>query len=78
MCTTSSGSDLPTSEYSMAPPSLSHLPSSYLFRPFSLDNFYDYEKHFTVMNYQKGVDLKQVGHMTSSDCHMTLMYLSSQ
>lgn len=29
-------------------------------RPFSLDNFYDYEKHFTVMNYQEGVELKQI------------------
>ena len=36
------------------------LPLPPFLRPFSLDNFYDYEKHFTVMNYQKGVELKQV------------------
>ncbi|XP_047430657.1 tubulin--tyrosine ligase-like protein 12 [Mugil cephalus] len=29
-------------------------------RPFSLDHFDDYQKHFTVMNYADGVDLKQV------------------
>nr|XP_046235107.1 tubulin--tyrosine ligase-like protein 12 [Scatophagus argus] len=29
-------------------------------RPFSLDHFDDYQKHFTVMNYTEGVDLKQV------------------
>uniref|UniRef100_A0A3Q1JTD7 Tubulin--tyrosine ligase-like protein 12 SET-like domain-containing protein n=1 Tax=Anabas testudineus TaxID=64144 RepID=A0A3Q1JTD7_ANATE len=29
-------------------------------RPFSLDHFDEYEKHFTVMNYAEGVDLKQV------------------
>ncbi|XP_018603634.1 tubulin--tyrosine ligase-like protein 12 [Scleropages formosus] len=29
-------------------------------RPFSLDHFDDYEKHFTVMNYAEGVQLKQV------------------
>ena len=29
-------------------------------RPFSLDDFWDYEKHFTVMNYKEGVSLKQV------------------
>ncbi|XP_070709918.1 tubulin--tyrosine ligase-like protein 12 [Pempheris klunzingeri] len=29
-------------------------------RPFSLDHFDDYQKHFTVMNYAEGVDLKQV------------------
>ncbi|XP_045577954.1 uncharacterized protein isoform X1 [Salmo salar] len=30
------------------------------FRPFSLDHFDDYQKHFTVMNYGEGVQLKQV------------------
>ena len=30
------------------------------YRPFSLDHFDDYQKHFTVMNYAKGVKLKQV------------------
>nr|XP_023663286.1 tubulin--tyrosine ligase-like protein 12 isoform X1 [Paramormyrops kingsleyae] len=29
-------------------------------RPFSLDNFDDYQKHFTVMNYAEGAQLKQV------------------
>ncbi|XP_029901989.1 tubulin--tyrosine ligase-like protein 12 [Myripristis murdjan] len=29
-------------------------------RPFSLDRFDDYQKHFTVMNYAEGVQLKQV------------------
>ncbi|XP_047246073.1 tubulin--tyrosine ligase-like protein 12 isoform X2 [Girardinichthys multiradiatus] len=29
-------------------------------RPFSLDHFDDYQKHFTVMNYTEGVQLKQV------------------
>uniref|UniRef100_A0A3P8UD38 Tubulin tyrosine ligase-like family, member 12 n=1 Tax=Amphiprion percula TaxID=161767 RepID=A0A3P8UD38_AMPPE len=29
-------------------------------RPFSLDHFDDYQKHFTVMNYAEGVELKQV------------------
>ncbi|XP_061085532.1 tubulin--tyrosine ligase-like protein 12 [Conger conger] len=29
-------------------------------RPFSLDHFDDYQKHFTVMNYAPGVQLKQV------------------
>ncbi|KAI1882058.1 hypothetical protein AGOR_G00246780 [Albula goreensis] len=29
-------------------------------RPFSLDHFDDYQKHFTVMNYADGVQLKQV------------------
>ncbi|XP_017296191.1 tubulin--tyrosine ligase-like protein 12 isoform X2 [Kryptolebias marmoratus] len=29
-------------------------------RPFSLDHFDDYQKHFTVMNYTEGVELKQV------------------
>nr|XP_057922279.1 tubulin--tyrosine ligase-like protein 12 isoform X1 [Doryrhamphus excisus] len=29
-------------------------------RPFSLDRFDDYQKHFTVMNYTEGVELKQV------------------
>ncbi|CAK6975642.1 tubulin--tyrosine ligase-like protein 12 isoform X2 [Scomber scombrus] len=29
-------------------------------RPFSLDHFDDYQKHFTVMNYAEGVQLKQV------------------
>ncbi|KAG8005733.1 Tubulin--tyrosine ligase-like protein 12 [Nibea albiflora] len=28
-------------------------------RPFSLDHFDDYQKHFTVMNYAEGVELKQ-------------------
>lgn len=32
----------------------------FLFRPFSLDYFDDYQKHFTVMNYAEGVQLKQV------------------
>lgn len=30
-------------------------------RPFALDDLDDYEKHFTVMNYNPGVVLKQVG-----------------
>lgn len=29
-------------------------------RPFSLDHFDDYQKHYTVMNYAEGVQLKQV------------------
>jgi hypothetical protein len=29
-------------------------------RPYSLDLFDDYEKHFTVMNYKPAVNLKQV------------------
>ncbi|XP_035989581.1 tubulin--tyrosine ligase-like protein 12 isoform X1 [Fundulus heteroclitus] len=29
-------------------------------KPFSLDHFDDYQKHFTVMNYTEGVQLKQV------------------
>uniref|UniRef100_A0A673BMI9 Tubulin--tyrosine ligase-like protein 12 SET-like domain-containing protein n=1 Tax=Sphaeramia orbicularis TaxID=375764 RepID=A0A673BMI9_9TELE len=29
-------------------------------RPFSLDHFDDYQKHFTVMNYTEGVELKQI------------------
>lgn len=29
-------------------------------RPFSLDHLDDYQKHFTVMNYAEGVELKQV------------------
>ncbi|XP_054656154.1 tubulin--tyrosine ligase-like protein 12 isoform X1 [Dunckerocampus dactyliophorus] len=29
-------------------------------RPFSLERFDDYQKHFTVMNYTEGVELKQV------------------
>ncbi|XP_051912413.1 tubulin--tyrosine ligase-like protein 12 [Hippocampus zosterae] len=29
-------------------------------RPFSLDHFDDYQKHFTVMNYTEGVQLKQI------------------
>ncbi|XP_034529608.1 tubulin--tyrosine ligase-like protein 12 isoform X1 [Notolabrus celidotus] len=29
-------------------------------RPFSLDHFDDYQKHFTVMNYAAGLELKQV------------------
>ncbi|XP_061124360.1 tubulin--tyrosine ligase-like protein 12 [Syngnathus typhle] len=29
-------------------------------RPFSLDHFDDYQKHFTVMNYTEGVKLKQI------------------
>ncbi|KAL5475545.1 hypothetical protein EMCRGX_G025374 [Ephydatia muelleri] len=29
-------------------------------RPFSMDNFTDYQKHFTVMNYLEGVELKQI------------------
>uniref|UniRef100_A0A674NQD6 Tubulin tyrosine ligase-like family, member 12 n=1 Tax=Takifugu rubripes TaxID=31033 RepID=A0A674NQD6_TAKRU len=29
-------------------------------RPFFLDHFDDYQKHFTVMNYAEGVELKQV------------------
>ena len=34
------------------------------FRPFSLDGFHDYEKHFTVMNYQEPSRLK---HIESAD-----------
>lgn len=30
-------------------------------RPFALDDLDDYEKHFTVMNYDPDVVLKQVG-----------------
>lgn len=30
-------------------------------REFSLDNFDDYAKHFTVMNYRENDELKQVG-----------------
>lgn len=30
-------------------------------RPFALDDLDDYEKHFTVMNYDPEVVLKQVG-----------------
>ena len=38
-----------------------YLPFWNLFRPFSLDHFDDYEKHFTVMNYvNEGENLKQV------------------
>lgn len=40
-----------------------HEPSLFCFflpRPFSLDHFDDYQKHFTVMNYAEGVQLKQV------------------
>ena len=43
--------------------SLSHSWTSSFFllsRPFSLDHFDDYQKHFTVMNYAEGVELKQV------------------
>ena len=29
-------------------------------RPFSLDNFTDYEKHFTVMNYRDESELNQI------------------
>ncbi|XP_054656155.1 tubulin--tyrosine ligase-like protein 12 isoform X2 [Dunckerocampus dactyliophorus] len=29
-------------------------------RPFSLERFDDYQKHFTVMNYTEGVELKQI------------------
>lgn len=32
----------------------------FLSRPFSLDHFDDYQKHYTVMNYAKDVQLKQV------------------
>lgn len=32
----------------------------FLSRPFSLDHFDDYQKHYTVMNYTKDVQLKQV------------------
>lgn len=32
----------------------------FLSRPYSLDHFDDYQKHFTVMNYAEGVQLKQV------------------
>ncbi|KAG7235829.1 hypothetical protein INR49_002129 [Caranx melampygus] len=32
----------------------------YMLMPFSLDHFDDYQKHFTVMNYAEGVQLKQV------------------
>lgn len=32
----------------------------FLFRPFMLDDFHNYEKHFTVMNYRPGSVLKQV------------------
>lgn len=31
------------------------------FRPFALNDLDDYEKHFTVMNYDPDVALKQVG-----------------
>lgn len=31
------------------------------FRPFALNDLDDYEKHFTVMNYDPDVVLKQVG-----------------
>ena len=31
-----------------------------LLRPFSLDEFHDYEKHFTVMNYQEPFRLKHI------------------
>lgn len=33
---------------------------SFSFRPFSLDSFDVYAKHFTVMNYQDSENLKQV------------------
>lgn len=32
----------------------------FLSRPFSLDHFDDYQKHYTVMNYAEDVQLKQV------------------
>lgn len=32
----------------------------FLSRPFSLDHYDDYQKHYTVMNYAEGVQLKQV------------------
>ncbi|TKS91012.1 Tubulin--tyrosine ligase-like protein 12 [Collichthys lucidus] len=32
----------------------------YMLIPFSLNHFDDYQKHFTVMNYAEGVELKQV------------------
>ena len=37
------------------------------YRPFSLDHLDDYQKHFTVMNYAEGVQLKQV---TGSRTHL--------
>ena len=37
-------------------------------RPFSLDQFDDYQKHFTVMNYAEGVELKQVFCLFSFFC----------
>ena len=32
----------------------------YFLRPFSLDSFHDYQKHFTVMNYRDEADLKHI------------------
>ena len=30
-------------------------------KPFALDEFDEYEKHFTVMNYSETTELKQIG-----------------
>lgn len=46
---------------------------SLLTRPFSLDHFDDYQKHFTVMNYAEGVELKQVHPV----CWPLLQYIRS-
>jgi len=37
----------------------------FLSRPFSLDHFDDYQKHYTVMNYAEDVQLKQVQKLSS-------------
>lgn len=47
-------------------------------RPFALDDLDDYEKHFTVMNYDPEVVLKQVGSLgCRPDPDPTLLGLSS-
>lgn len=38
-----------------------HVSGCFSSRPFALDDLDDYEKHFTVMNYDPNVVLKQVG-----------------
>ena len=40
-------------------------------RPFSLDHFDDYEKHFTVMNYKEGADMKEVSTLDHSHAGLT-------